>query len=421
MNPRRPRPTSSFDPLRTRRALLREGVYGAGLLAVGSFLSACGDTTVAGSQPRQSNIPNVGPLGAPDENGIRLPDGFRSRILAASGEPVPGGGGYIWHGAPDGAATFLQRDGGWIYTVNSEIPNGDGGASAIRFDSDGNVVDAYRILSGTNFNCAGGPTPWGTWLSCEEDFSGHGAVFECDPTGATEAVRQAAMGLFVHEAVTVDDVRGQLYMTEDMPDGGFYRFTPSSYPNLGSGTLEIARVADLDAVHAGGVSSVAWLTVPDPLATDEFTRYQVEGSTGFLGGEGIWERNGHAFFATKFDNRVYHYDIEAQTICTLYSAADDGGVLTGADNVTIADLGGEVLVAEDGGDMQIIALVPGADECDLNSIVPLLQVVGQDDSEVTAPVFDPSGTRLYFGSQRGFGGDFFASGITYEVSGPFLV
>lgn len=419
--PARPTPAAGPGPshLRTRRALLRDGVYGAGLLAVGSWIGACGNTSVA--EPRtESNIPNVGPLQAPDENGVMVPEGFRSRILARSGEVVPGTS-YTWHGAPDGAAVFPQDGGGWIYTVNSEIPGTAGGAGAIRFDAEGRIVDAYRILGGTNFNCAGGPTPWGTWLSCEEDFSGHGAVFECDPTGATAAIRRDAMGLFTHEAVAVDPVGGRLYMTEDQPDGGFYRFTPAAYPDLATGTLEIARVADLDAVQAGGTSRVDWLTVPDPSAADELTRHQVEGSTGFLGGEGIWHRDGFVFFSTKFDNRIYAYDAGAGTLCVLYHAERDGGVLTGVDNVTVADPGGEVLVAEDGGDMQIVALVRGSGGCDLGSVVPLVQVVGQDESEITGPVFDPSGTRLYFSSQRGFGGDFFASGITYEVSGPFVV
>lgn len=407
-----------LNPLRSRRDLLRDGVYGAGLLAVGSWITSCGDSSAAGTQTK-SNIPNVGPLGAPDANGVRLPEGFRSRILARSLEPVADTG-YSWHGAPDGAATFPQDDGGWIYTVNSEIPNGAGGVSAIRFDSDANIVDAYRILEGTNFNCAGGPTPWGTWLSCEEDFAGHGAVFECDPTGASSAIRRPAMGLFTHEAVAVDPVNRRLYQTEDQPDGGFYRFTPDRYPDLAAGALEIARVQDIDAVLAGGTSGVDWLTVPDPQATDVLTKDQLDDSTGFLGGEGIWYRDGLVYFSTKFDNRIYAYNADDQTICVLYHAERDGGVLTGVDNVTIADPGGEVLVAEDGGDMQIVALVPGANECDLGSVVPLLQVVGFDDSEITGPVFDPSGTRLYFSAQRSPGQDFFGSGVTFEVTGPFL-
>lgn len=409
------------DFLRTRRALLRDSLYGAGLLTVGSWIGACSDASDVAGTERVSNIPNIGPLGPPDENGVRVPEGFECRILAQSGEPVPGTN-YLWHGAPDGAGIFSQDDGGWIYTVNSEIPINSppaGGASSIRFDAEGNIVDAYRVLSGTQFNCAGGVSPDGKWLSCEEDFGGHGAVWVCDPTGREEARRAEAMGLFTHEAVAFDSENGHVYMTEDQPDGGLYRFTPDRYPDVQTGLLEIAHVRDLEAVQAGGMSEVDWRTVPDPLATDTLTRNQLEESTGFLGGEGIWYRDGKAFFATKFDNRIYVLNTRENTICVLYHAESDGGVLTGVDNVTTGDVGGEVLVAEDGGDMQIVALVPEGDGCDLGGVIPLVQVDGQDGSEITGPVFDPSGTRLYFSSQRGLGLGFFESGITYVMNGPF--
>ncbi|HBC56545.1 MAG TPA: hypothetical protein DCZ03_05205 [Gammaproteobacteria bacterium] len=42
------------------------------------------------------------------------------------------------------------------------------GASAIRFNTDSEVIDAYRILHRSGSNYAGGPTPWGAWLSGEE-------------------------------------------------------------------------------------------------------------------------------------------------------------------------------------------------------------------------------------------------------------
>jgi secreted PhoX family phosphatase len=83
-------------------------------------------------------------------------------------------------------------------------------------------------------------------------------------------------------------------------------------------------------------------------------------------------------------------------------------MLKGVDNVMVtAD--GHILVAEDGGDMQIVILGPGGE------IYPLVQVVGQDSSEITGPAINHLGNRLYFSSQRGDG-----FGITYEVSGNFL-
>jgi hypothetical protein len=136
-----------------------------------------------------------GPLQAPDVNGIRLPAGFTAREVARAGEPVPGTS-TRWHRFPDGGATFATRDGGWVYVSNSEVAL-VGGASALRFAASGDLAGARRILRGTTANCAGGPTPWGTWLSCEEH---RGRVWECDPLGEREAEPRPAMGVFVHEA-----------------------------------------------------------------------------------------------------------------------------------------------------------------------------------------------------------------------------
>src|SRR5215210_634516 len=141
----------------TRRRFLAAGAGTVGALAFGPAFwrgALAQGAAVAGPSP-------YGPLQAPDANGLRLPAGFRSRLIAQAGRPVAGTA-YPWHVFPDGGATFPLADGGWALVSNSESLAASGaGASAIRFRRDGSIADAYRILAGTNSNCAGGPTPWG--------------------------------------------------------------------------------------------------------------------------------------------------------------------------------------------------------------------------------------------------------------------
>ncbi|WP_292993265.1 alkaline phosphatase PhoX [Nitrosomonas sp.] len=346
-----------------------------------------------------------GELLPPDQNGVRLPAGFTSRIVARSGQELFG---YKWHAAPDGGAVFATADGGWIYVSNSELGNQAGGVGALRFNAQGEVIDAYSILSQTNRNCAGGHTPWQTWLSCEEIEKGR--VWECDPLGRKAAQVRSALGIFKHEAVAVDTRNMQLYLTEDQPDGCLYRYTARSFdaagnPDLNDGFLEVAEVVE------GPIGTVRWHALPDPLAITIPTRKQVASSTRFNGGEGIWYHQGIVYFTTKGDNRVWAYTVQQHHLSVVYNAALYlQPVLTGVDNI-ITNATGDLLVAEDGGDMQIVVLTAG-------KVLPLLQVAGHDRSEITGPAFSPDGSRLYFSSQRGKTGRD-EDGITFEITGPF--
>ncbi len=391
-----------------RRHFLQMGLHGAALFAAGGLLRFQQATAAGLDTAAFYSLSNLGPLLEPDANGLKLPEGFKSRVIARSGEAPAGLPGYTWHSAPDGGATFPADDGGWVYVSNSEMRSFSGGVGAIRFDAGGEIVDAYQILKNTSINCAGGPTPWGTWLSCEE-FT-HGQVYECDPMGVNPSVLRPALGTFRHEAVAVDSENQCLYLTEDLPDGAFYKFTPENpLPDLSSGQLEIASV-----VERNGKSYIDWIVVPDPLAKIEATRLQVPAYTVFRGGEGIAIYEGRAYFTTKHDNRVWVYHTSTQELEVLYDVqTSDNPILSGVDNVVITPTG-DVLIAEDGDDMQIVVLT------DEGGVAPLLQMIGHDQSEIAGPAFDPSYQRLYFSSQRGSLGKS-SGGITYEVSRSDIV
>ena len=381
-----------------RRKLLQYGFMG-----LGAFVGNC---LLPGPIKAASlSLTSLGELLPPDQNGVRLPAGFTSRIVARSGQILFG---YHWHAAPDGGAAFAAADGGWIYVSNSELDNKAGGVGALCFNPQGEIVDAYSILNKTNRNCSGGHTPWQTWLSCEEIEKGQ--VWECDPFGQKAAQVRNALGLFRHEAVAVDTKNKQLYLTEDEPDGCLYRYTARSLdaagnPDLDDGFLEVAEVVE------GRIGAVRWHTLPDPLATTIPTRKQITHSTQFNGGEGIWYHQGIVYFTTKGDNRVWAYDVQHHQLSIVYNASLYlQPVLTGVDDIT-ATAAGELLVAEDNGDMQIVVLAAG-------KVLPLLQVVGHDRSEITGLAFSPDGSRLYFSSQRGKAGNP-EDGVTFEITGPF--
>ena len=380
----------------TRRQILCStlafaGSAGLGLAQWRDALAA----SVAGTGP-------YGPLGEPDANGVRLPAGFSARLMAVSGQVVAGSS-YVWHFQPDGGATFALPGGGWVYACNAELNGTAGGAGAIRFSASGEIVGAYPILSGTKYNCAGGATPWGTWLSCEEFRNGR--VWECDPRRRSQGVARPAMGLFAHEAAAVDPATGIVYLTEDDDTSRLYRFLPRAWGDLSSGQLEAATV------DAAG--NVGWVPASDQQP------YRGKESAVFARGEGAWFSDGVLYFCTTTDNRVWALETARSRLSIVYDAAavGPGAPLREPDNVTVHPTSGEIFVCEDDDNLECVLLSPSRRGGRVAA--PFLQFIGHEGSEVAGAAFSPDGTRLYLSSQRGIGRKYDSPGMTFEITGPF--
>jgi hypothetical protein len=442
-----------------RRSFLRLGL-GSAAGAATSLGAGFWERAIAA--PVQPGPSPYGPLLAPDANGLRLPAGFTSRVVAASLTPVAGTS-HVWHAFPDGGACVATDDGGWVYVSNSEFPipvdvpdatgllatisasllsapglpllPPSGGVGAIRFDAAGEVVDAYPILTGSTSNCAGGLTPWGTWLSCEEWESdglltgyGGGLVWECDPLGIVPAVARPALGRFRHEMAACDPVRERIYLTEDVPDGLFYRYTPRP-GTWGSGAALVGGT--LEAMRLGAGGATTWVEIADhvdPAAPAGPIRQLVPGAARFNGGEGCLYDDGRVYITTKGDDRVWVHDIAGQTMRVLYASSDSAApVLKGVDNLAIS-AAHDLFVAEDGVNLEVCTITPDG------VVAAVAQMTGPQHgiesggplpllSEVTGLALSPDGNRLYFNSERGMGiaglpvGP--GPGILYEVTGPF--
>lgn len=426
-----------------RRALLRNLFMTGSAAAMTPFLNACGNSlpgsieTGGGAvKAGELSIPpgplaNVGPLGAPDGDGMAIPEGFSIRAVARTGIPPVVGKLYPWHVFPDGGATYPRENGGWIYVSNSEVPGGLGGAGALVFDADGTLVDTYSILSGTSTNCAGGKTPWHSWLSCEEVAAGH--VWETDPYGLLSAVEKPALGSFKHEAAVIDLKHRIAYLTEDEGSGRFYRWVADASDwseaeqrlKLENGTLQVMNIEGFEdgaypeTEDVRKLRRVSWKDVQRPAEAQSTVREelaaasQIVPGTQFKGGEGLWvyelpagarstptggsvPTQGVVYWSTKGDNRIWALDIENQLVELIFDNDQIEPDFDDVDNVTVSPWG-DIIVAEDlvpERAIRLVIIVP-------NQPAKVLLEATQPGSEFTGPAFSPDGSRLYFSSQRG--------------------
>jgi secreted PhoX family phosphatase len=473
----------------SRRAILTGSASGVGLAVAGAVPSLA--ATKPGSAVTSRAHRPFGPLVDDPAGLLALPAGFEYGVVTYAGRTTVKGG------APtpsnhDGTAVFDVRGGRLRLIQNHELGAGSalgvphvagtvydesaiaaGGCTVIETDRRGRNLGEHVGISGTVVNCAGGPTPWGTWLTCEETeikagaawsangqsgvyAKDHGYVFEVFHDGRTLPKPIKAFGRYAHEAVAVDPTRTRVYLSEDAkdPNGLFYRWTAPRGVKLhagvadqlgpAAGTLEamailLPDVAYLTSAQLGRPFPVRWVAVPErdgrttsvrKQFTGEITRgKKFEGVYGTR--EGVYVVNSFAFNtadlpadAVKHDGMVWFYSYRDQTITlvTYFPHQDttdsgaapryDGVVFDGPDNVTVTPWGTLVL-AEDGvGASHVLSSVPGGPTYAIaRNMLNIGSAAEPEYSEFTGPTFSSDGTVLFVNIQT--------PGITLAITGPW--
>ena len=426
--------------------------------------------------------PDVGPLRADPNKLLDLPDGFSYRVVSKAGDTMDDG--FTVPPAHDGMAAFPGSDGRIILVCNHEMPPafpeysafgtgfealpervrervydqgggtspGAGGTTTTIYDpATGRTERQHLSLAGTELNCAGGPTPWGSWLSCEECFESpgsrysrgrlitreenHGYVFEvpAGETGLADPVPIKAMGRFEHEACAVHEASGIVYMTEDRHYSLFYRYIPDVPGQLREGgRLQALAIAGRPgqqlhnwtgdrAIGIGESLATQWVDLDDvdPAENNLRLRGAAIGAATFARGEGLCAAGDAFAFTCTIGGRqrlgqVFLYQpspVEGRDgetrqpgRLTLLAEAGEDSLLRNADNLTMAPWGDLIVCEDTSGHCGLVGIRPEGTQYELadNSL---------SKSELAGVCFAPDGKTLFVNIQY--------PGTTLAITGPW--
>ena len=442
--------------------LKRSGALGVALTGLKPALAA--------AAPRRRE--NLGAL-VPDRAGrIDLPEGFEYKLFSTVGEEMHDG--FRVPAGHDGMACFPGQAAGEVILIrNHELLIGDdgpfgpgnqladlldpallydrgtagpiqGGTTNLVYDTtSGELKQHYLSLAGTARNCCGGPTPWDSWITCEEatytagdQFAAdHGYNFEvpADAGQPVEPVALKAMGRFNHEAVAVDPASGIVYQTEDRDDGLFYRFIPDQPGKLARGgrlqCLGIRNATGLDTRNWNEFTRVPsdrpletwWIDVDDVESPADDIRYhgRARGAAIFARGEGMWYADGSIYFACtsggeKRGGQVWRYDPSPEegqkgerrerAKLSLLLESPHRRLIDMCDNLTVAPWGDLILCEDGGGENYLVGVTENGD------IYPVARNAASG-SEFAGACFSPDGRTLFCNVQ--------GNGWTLAITGPW--
>lgn len=439
----------------SRKEFLTAGV-GAGVGAALSGLVARNAAAAPGKRNKadkdSGGYGELSPRQAENDPGtyLALPEGFKYTVFGMTGSIMTDGN--PTPPAHDGMAAFPASDGvrlvrnhevrtrvgtqGAAIGGNAYDPLAGGGTTTLVVDPETRLLEKdFVSLSGTDTNCAGGPTPWGSWLSCEETTGGetsgfskdHGYIFEVpsEKDGIAEPEPYREMGRFVHEAVAIDPDTGIAYETEDRGTAGFYRFLPNEPGNLGAGgrlqMLAIKGKPNYDTrtgQRVGKPLPVRWVDIenPDPESAEQnslavYEQGQAKGGATFDRLEGCWYGDGSVFMSATSGGdaelgQVWQYrprgNSGGQLILLFESESPE--MLDAPDNLTVSPRGG-LAVCEDGDAEQYVRGLTQQGKI-FDFALNL-----ENNKEFAGATFSPDGETLFVNIQT--------PGMTFAIWGPW--
>ena len=443
-------------------------------------LAAAAATPAHASATRQ--VHGFGILKADPKQIIDLPDGFSYRVIARAGDEMSEG--LLVPGAADGMAAFAGRNGkvnivcnhentpaqsrrgpfgaklerldrinpDYLYDNGGFKTPGNGGTTTIVYDPVSGLKESqYLSLAGTEINCAGGPTPWGTWLSCEEAFSNpglktesakviqrnkrHGYVFEVASLAEGCSVPRPIkeMGRFEHEAAAVDPASGAIFLTEDRHRSLLYRFLPKVPGQLHEGgrlqALAVVGQAGFDTRNWDTASLMSvnewmdthWIDLEDVDSdkNDLRLRGYDKGAARFARGEGLCYADGSVFVTCTIGGperlgQVLEYRIspfegtEKETShrgqIRLVTESTRDSVLRNADNIVMSPWGDLIVCEDTAGHCGLVGLR-------LDGTQYYLADNAYTDSELAGVCFSPDGKTMFLNIQY--------EGLTLAINGPW--
>lgn len=459
----------------------RQFLKSTSLVSAGFFGLAQFAGFANGVIPQPELLPGTGygPLYPTPEGILNLPQGFSCKVISRTGDLM--NDGFYEPGAHDGMGAFKWKDNqvllirnhelsagsnskspfgknnelkskvrsSEIYDIgNEKISCGGGTTTLIYNEKEQKVKLEYLSLVGTIRNCAGGITPWNSWITCEETSSkkgehegalekDHGYNFEVhatDKIGLTKPLPLKAMGRFVHEAVAVHPENGIVYQTEDSGNSVFYRFIPNEKGQLHKGgklqSLVIKEWKKADTRNWASnkerfpkkkLFDVEWIDLDNVEAPENDLRIRAYelGAARFANTEGIWYGEEELFFACTSGGeitkgQIFRY-IPSKYEGTpeeknhpgkieLFLEPNNLDIFENCDNLTIAPWG-DVVICEDKADPRIMGITPDG------KIYPIAKNIAFRQSEFAGPVFSPSADTLFINIQ--------SPGLTLAITGPW--